>query len=242
MRLSFYIRSIIGVFIFGTIEIVSAVAVFKFWKRHAVQINPVYKGLICAGFCIVCIIFTGLLLLSDESKPSIVVTTPLEELSEGDIANITQRIHKLKYLPFERYKEENTLSVEEKVGSVKETYKMYYNIDKNSYRIDSAVSIVIYGYESNEFANKELYFWMNNMSQKYEFVELANGINIVKGYSWMERGADTYYMAHDERIMYTYFVINNYFFELREGSYLLKNTGKSSSASIQMICNALMDG
>jgi hypothetical protein len=232
MKLFHYISSLIGVFFFGLVEIGLATIAYQIWKRHAVQIEPFYKGLTCVVLCLLSIIFTGLLLLSNNSKPSTVDISSLKDLCESDMAYISQRINKLQYLQFERYEED----------LIKKNISMYYSTDQSDGKIESAVTIEICRYESYKRAKEELLFWMKNMGQKHEAINLSNGIDVVKGNSWMERNADTYYTAENRRLMYTYFVINNYFFQLSESSYSAESRGKLTSECIRMICEVLKGG
>jgi len=237
--ISQYTSSLIGVVFFAIIETGLAIAAYQIWKCHAVQIQPLYKVLTCTVVCLGLIILTGLVLLSSHSKPSTVDITPLEELDEIDIANVSQRIHKLSHLPFERYNEETILS--EREDNIKEIISMSYRTHKNDGRLDATVSIKISRFESRKWADEHLLFWRGIIRQKHVFIDLPNGIDIVKRNSWMERNADTYYTASNRRLIYTYIVINEYFFQFEESSYSAESRGKSTSECISMICEALKD-
>ena len=240
MKLSHYISSLIGVFFFSIIEVGLSLAIYHVWKHCSFRLQPFYKGLVCSALCLVLIVLTGFILLSNDSKPSTVDIAPLEELSDSDIANISQKIGNLKHLTFKRYVEEIILSNEE--HSIKEIVSMYYSTHKNDNRIESAVEIVIYRFESNKWARVELLSNMKTMRQKYRLINLSNGIEIVKGNSWLERNADTYYSASDRRLIYTYFVINEYHFRLKESSYSAESRGNATSVCIRVICETLKDG
>ena len=233
MKLSHYMSSLIGVFFFGIIEVAMAITAFLIWKRHMEHISSTPKGIVCAVLCISLIFLTGMILLSSDRRPSTVDTSPLEELSEISVNNISKSICNLKHLPFEEYAEEKG-PLETTV-----TISMYTYIMKDEFRIESAANINIYAFETKQMAYEDLHFWMGVIGRNYQYIDYANGISVIKRDSWMERGADTFYMAHDQRLVYTYFVINNYLFILGERSNAEESRGNLTSECIRMICDAL---
>jgi len=239
MKLSYWVSSLVGVFFFSIVEIGLAIIAYQIWVRHAFQISPVYKGLICIALCIAVIILTGVILLSDNSKPSPVDITPLAELNESEIISISQRINELQHYPFERYTHDIIASTEG--DSKKEVIKLYFCTLQNDGRIECSATIVITGYNSVNGATDALLIRIDRMNQKYELVKLPNSVTIAKGYSWMERGADTYYMAHERILMYTFFTINEYFIHISESSYTSESRGVPTSEFIRIIGEVLRD-
>jgi len=230
---------IIGIIILTIVETLSALALYRLWKRHTGAVTPFLKGLICTVLCVILLTCTCYLLLSDASRPSTIDISPLEELDESDISLISQRINNLEYSAFTRYEANIVLGVADKESAEKEIIKMYYSTKSSAFMIESAVVIEIYRFQSSKWSNDKFSQQLSMIYHRYELSELPNGIRIIKGNSWMDRNADSYYMSHDRRIMYTYFVIGEFFFFLDESSYSTKSRGVATSECIRMICEVL---